>query len=257
MIICALCQKETPRRKGANTQKYCPECSQVRDLDRKRQWARDNKQNVKPPSEEKRNIKRRDDKGNGKEISKQEAKAINWITESNEEVELINNQVKISVPFLYSISKNSAWSTTRKGHVYLREDHRALRNLISLTLKRAMKDVQFYEDKIWLDIFVQKPNHKGDAINVIDAVCDAIKGIVGVDDRWYCIKRLDWQIVKEDPKIYIGVSQKSEGHKRICSYCGRALQLDMFWKDKSLPLGVGRECKECKTAKARRKKANA
>jgi hypothetical protein len=101
---------------------------------------------------------------------------------------------------------------------------------------------------------VQKPDARGDALNVIDAVSDAIKGVLGVDDRWYSVKRLDWQIVKDDPQIYIGISQKSDGDKRICSYCGRILTLDMFWKDKSNRMGVGRECKECKTAKGRKKK---
>jgi hypothetical protein len=253
-IICTKCGKETPRRKGANTQKYCPECSEIRDLERKRQWARDNYDPSKAPSEEARNIKRRADKDNGKALNESERRSIMWTFETDKEIEGIDRMVRISVPFTYHISKNAMWSTTRKGHVFLREYHKTIRDLIGYRLKQAIGEQRFYEDKIWLDIFVQKPDARGDALNVIDAVSDAIKGVLGVDDRWYSVKRLDWQIVKDDPQIYIGISQKSDGDKRICSYCGRILTLDMFWKDKSNRMGVGRECKECKTAKGRKKK---
>ena len=80
-------------------------------------------------------------------------------------------------------------------------------------------------------------------------MCDAIKKAIKIDDRWFCIRRLDWEIIKTNPKLYVGVGQTSNEDVRICSYCGRILPLDRFIKDNKNRLGVRRECNECRVAK--------
>lgn len=103
-------------------------------------------------------------------------------------------------------------------------------------------------NKVWIDILVQKPDHRGDAVNVIDLVCDALKDALPVDDRWFCIRRLDWEIAKENPRLFIGIGQASDQDCQICSYCGQIKELEAFNRSRSRPLGVGRECKDCRRA---------
>lgn len=150
------------------------------------------------------------------------------------------------VPFSYATSKNHIYALRNQGHVFLRKESRAKRQEITLTICDGLNNRKVAHNKLWIDILVQKPNHRGDAINVVDLVCDAIKDAVPVDDRWFCIRRLDWEIVKEDPQLIIGIGQETDDDAQVCSYCGQIKLLTEFNKDKCNPLGVGRECRECR-----------
>jgi len=233
-VICQCCGKESV--KTSAMQKYCKECSRNKELERKAKWMRKNPLN---PERTK--------------LNKQKTKSRNI------ERGLINNkttvenlfvypevnlwwQIKIAVPFSYSVSKNHLWSSNSSGHIYRREESNKIQEDIILMLKSAMGNQKIYRNKVWIDIYVQKPDHKGDAINVVDLVADAVKVAIGIDDRWFSIRRLDWQIVKENPRLYIGVGQQDDFDAKICSYCGRILPEEMFGKAK-------RECKECTSAR--------
>lgn len=111
-----------------------------------------------------------------------------------------------------------------KGHVFMRKECRATRDALQLTIQNFVRSsgITFYVGKVWIDILVQKPNMKGDAINLIDSICDAVKLAIGIDDRWFSIRKLDWEIVKVDPKIYVGIGQSIQETHFICSFCGRA-----------------------------------
>jgi uncharacterized Zn-finger protein len=109
-------------------------------------------------------------------------------------------------------------------------------------LESAISGKKIYRNKVWIDIFVQKPDHRGDAINFVDLIADAIKVAIGIDDRWFSIRRVDWQIVKENPRIFIGIGQQDLFDSKICSYCGRILPEKNFSKS-------GRECRECTSQK--------
>ncbi|MCC7541926.1 MAG: RusA family crossover junction endodeoxyribonuclease [Deltaproteobacteria bacterium] len=158
--------------------------------------------------------------------------------------------VRVAIPFDYGLSKNAVWSSARGGgHVFMRQRARAARAHLAKTLRSALGERRPVEAKVFVDIFVQKPDQRGDAINVVDVVCDGVKDAVGVDDRWFALRAVDWEVVKSgSPTIWVGVGQVATEHQRICSYCGRALPLVAFNKAKSLPLGVGRECRECRHA---------
>lgn len=122
------------------------------------------------------------------------------------------------------------------------------RDEIATSIRIGLKDRHVAHNKVWIDILVQKPNHRGDAINVVDLVCDAVKDAVPVDDRWFCIRRLDWEIVKDDPQLIIGIGQETTEDAQVCSFCGQIKPLDAFNKDKRQSLGVGHECRECRSA---------
>ncbi|MDR0474542.1 MAG: RusA family crossover junction endodeoxyribonuclease [Treponema sp.] len=248
-IICQNCGIEA--QKHGVTQKYCEKCSIAKDVERKALWAKKNpiiltNEQIKVNREKakSRNIAR------GLVNNKSTVKNISVFPDVN-----LWWQVTIAIPFSYSGSKNHLWSTTGKGHVYRRGESNAMQEQIALMLKCALSGKKIYRNKIWIDIYVQKPDHRGDAINFVDLIADAIKTSVGIDDRWFSIRRLDWQIVKENPRIFIGIGQEATFDAKICSYCGRILPEEMFGKSK-------RECKECTsekghlTALANRKKEN-
>jgi hypothetical protein len=99
-----------------------------------------------------------------------------------------------------------------------------------------------------VSIFVQKTNHRGDAINVIDLVCDAIKDAVGLDDRWYSLSSVDWEIVKANPRIFISIGQDSDEDCQVCSHCGDIKALSAFNRNVHARMGVTRICKDCRVA---------
>ena len=158
--------------------------------------------------------------------------------------------IKIKVPWSGSYSKNVILGRGNFGkRVFLKQSAKDLKLEISLLIRNELRkaNMVFVEDKIWLDIFVQKPNAgAGDAINVLDLVADGVSEGLGVDDRWFCIKSLDWSVIKTEPMIFIEVGQENDIPKRICSYCGVIRPLDTdFNINKSDIRGHSRICKLC------------
>ena len=237
-ITCQQCGKEV--KKIGALQKYCENCSCARDIERKMKWAKANPlvrtaEQTKAQTEKtrSRNIERglANNKPTVENISVFPEVDLQWLT-------------RIAIPFSYAGSKNHLWATTRGGHVYRRKESNALQEQIVQSLKTVGTSQKVYRNKIWIDIFVQKPDHRGDAINFLDLIADAIKEAVGIDDRWFSIRRIDWQIVKETPRIFIGIGQDEQDlfDAKICSYCGRILPEEIFGKSR-------RECKECTSEK--------
>jgi hypothetical protein len=145
-----------------------------------------------------------------------------------------------------------SWLATHTGKlvcscVYVRPKTKSARQEIAAAVAVALGNARPVENKVWIDLLIEKPDHKGDAINVMDHVIDGLKIGLGVDDRWFSIRRLDWRIVKVSPQILIGVAQEHDWPARVCCYCGRALPFDAFTKAKHMANGIGRECRDCRT----------
>jgi len=218
-LTCADCGERAVRT--GQSQKYCHTCSEARDLKRKRLWARRN-----PPAAEQAKRK----------LSQQHFR----IERAKEAGHSASTD---------AASKNHIYTKRRNGHVALRRESKQIRQAITNALRAGLHCMPVVHNKVWIDILVQKPNHKGDAVNVVDLVCDAVKDAIDrVDDRWFCIRRLDWQIVKGDPRLFVGVGQDSEEDCQVCSYCGQIKPLTEFNASRNQPLGVGRECKACRRA---------
>jgi hypothetical protein len=252
-IVCQMCGEITIRR-GA-MQKYCAICSEKRDLERKGRWAKDHPKHVDHAVLEarwKETHALRKQAG----LVNSEARGATWMVDGPPELLWI---VRVAFPFDYAISKNHIWSTRSDGHVFLREGHRKIRNDLVMIMKSALVHQRVAQNKLWLDILVQKSDHKGDAINVVDGICDALKVATGLDDRWYSIRGLDWEVVKDNPMVYVGIGQTSLEDMIVCAYCGRMLSLDNFGSNASNKMtGRSRTCRECtavtnKMRKSRRK----
>jgi hypothetical protein len=174
--------------------------------------------------------------------------AVSWRTESLPGFVWF---VRIAIPFDYALSKNKMYGRARTGQVFLRAEGKAMRMLLVNSVRRALCAQRIAHNKLWIDLFVEKPDHTGDAVNVVDVVCDAIKEAIPLDDRWYAIRRLDWAIEKEDPMLSIGIGQESDRDVQACSTCGRILLFDAFNLNKSTKLGITTECRECLAVKRR------
>lgn len=164
--------------------------------------------------------------------------------------------VRVRIPFDWGFSKNAMWSVARAGHVFVREEQRMLLGALGERI-RAYDPKPWPQRKTWLDILVQKPSHKGDAVNVIDLVCDGVKRAIGVDDRWFALRRVEWEIVKGAPYLFVGIGQDGTTNQQACSFCGRVLELDTFTKSRGNRLGVSRECKDCSRAVDRERRPRA
>ncbi len=224
--------------------KYCEACSTGRHVERQRKWARANPSKI--PKEVQRTQRAARTEAvveAGKVRSQGQAETIAWDAGAPAGLAW---HVRFAIPFSYLASKNAIYRTTGDGHVFVRREARAFRDELTLLVKGMCQTHNVVQAKVWIDILVQKPNHRGDAINVVDLVADAIKDGLGVDDRWFCIRRLDWQIVKEDPQIIVGIGQAARSHRQVCSHCGLILKLGKFNKKKSAPMGVDRACVKCR-----------
>lgn len=153
---------------------------------------------------------------------------------------------RIKIPFTYAFSKNHIYSLRGHGHVALRQESKAMRDGVTQLFREAVRDQRIYNNKLWIEVLAEKPNHRGDAINIVDLVCDGIKTAIDIDDRWFAIWRLDWAIEKNDPQIYIGIGQELCEDAIACSCCGEILPLHNFNKNTNAKHGVSRWCRECR-----------
>lgn len=231
IVPCAACTTPFQRTAGKAMQKYCGTCSERKDLQRKKRSTYNKG-------------KRAESQLIGAEISRQESRSIAFARPAPD----LKWTVRIAVPFSYAASKNHIYALRQRGHVYLRKESSDLKAAITSKLHVALLDQKVAHNKVWIDILVQKSNHRGDAINVIDLVCDGIKRALPVDDRWFSIRSLDWEVVREGGQIFIGVGQEDVGDAQVCSYCGQIKPLDQFDKKKNSHLGYGRECTPCRSA---------
>lgn len=248
-ITCKACGNECAKR--GPIQIYCEACSEEADRKRKKTWAERNpltKAQVAQIMENRRNASTAVLQAWNKKNANL-ARGISWFGDPESEPDLAW-VIRVKVPFLYRMSKNAIFATNRFGHVALRREAKAVRHEITAIVKESIsrlieEGVEVKSHKLWIDLLVQKPNHRGDAINVLDLVCDAIKDAVGIDDRWFAIRRIDWEIVKDKPYVFIGIGQEEVEHSRVCSACGQILEMAAFTRNSANKEGFGRVCREC------------
>ena len=156
---------------------------------------------------------------------------------------------RFKLPLSWAGSKNSTYgrAATRDQRPFLKKAARDYRDAIALLARQAVKGVDVKHAKLWIEIFVEKTQQRGDAVNFVDLVCDAIKLAVPIDDRWYSIRRIDWAINKEDPHLFIGLAQEVDAvDSRACSYCGSIRPMTDFTNDRNNKKGKGHICITCR-----------
>lgn len=109
-------------------------------------------------------------------------------------------------PFDINLSKNNTRAFAR-GHYYIKPEARKCKENLVMALKVACRGHKFNEAKLWVNIMVYKPNNRIDAGNFVDTIFDAIQEVSGINDKWYSISQLDWELEKENPRIIIKLEQ--------------------------------------------------
>lgn len=238
-ILCSGCGAPTP--KLSPTQKWCSACAVKAHIKTRNVWRKANT----PREVVAARIKRR-----AQQIT-QQGREINDATMTHlgdRDRELVPAWiVRVAVPFDSKASKNALYRMRGPGNIRLREEVKSYRDLIGYRVKEAMANQPVKHNKLWLDIFIQKDTNRCDAVNFVDTICDAIKRVIPLDDRWYAIQRLDWEIVKEKPRIIISLMQE-EGVEdaKVCVSCGRIVPLTGFYKSRTERNGVSANCKACR-----------
>ena len=246
-IQCEVCGESVV--KGGPNQRYCPRCSQEKRRETSRLWARNHPKEYDPSATKAKHERRTAALREAGAARSEPASLTSWIVDDEP---LLGWCARIAVPFDYSMSKNAIWRNNGAGHVLLRRESNAASDLLASAFTKIAAACPVVQNKVWLDIMVEKPNHRGDAVNVVDFVADAVKVGLGIDDRWFCIRRLDWRVVKINPRLIIGVGQEIDAvDSQVCSYCGRIIPLVELPRNNSTPTGRGRTCRECTRARAR------
>lgn len=227
--VCKLCSTAFTSKHPRHL--YCGPCSESQDLKRKRLTCRDESK-----------VRRRDERRDkGIEISKGQTRSLADPPHRPE----LHWKVGVVVPFSWSGSKNAIYTLRRKGHVALRREASDYRTALILELQAALRGKKMVQNKLWIDIFVEKSNHKGDAVNFVDTVCDAVKVATGLDDRWFSLRSVDWAISKHEPNLFVCIGQENIEPVQACSYCGRLLTFENFSKAKHRHSGISRICRDC------------
>lgn len=105
-------------------------------------------------------------------------------------------RVVVQVPLTAALSKN-AQHRVAKGRLYLTPEAQAERDALAWALRAALRGRRCWPRcKVWLALEIQRADLRSDPINVLDAVADAVRDAIGVDDRWFAIARLDWTVVR-------------------------------------------------------------
>lgn len=119
---------------------------------------------------------------------------------------------KFDIPFVKDISKNRIFfaGMGKKGFPIMRRrgSVNKLQKGIAQAVALFVGSEPWPKAKTWIDVIVQKPDHRSDAHNTIDTLLDAIKAGLQIDDREFAIGMLDWEI-KPEGRIYVQVSVKS------------------------------------------------
>jgi hypothetical protein len=245
-IVCKECGKVAERR-GARSL-YCLDCAVARDKARKAAWQLKSGY-VPPPLSEEQKQRMRERKAErqrrGLLANGAAAWTISWPVDYEPD---LHHVIRLAIPFDPVFSKNAIWTMKRgANYIFVGQKHRQARQYLVTEIQDLLRSSgqPFHNGKVWIDLLVQKPSHRGDAINLLDGFCDAIKAAIGIDDNWFAVRRVDWQIVKENPRIFIGIGQEITEPHQVCSYCGGIKPLTEFGKRAAMKLGVSRVCLPC------------
>lgn len=105
-----------------------------------------------------------------------------------------------------NLSKNARLAQGRR-RFYIKPEAKRAEDRLHYELKKGIGRVAFSTNKVYIDIKVFKPRVNTDAINFIDAIADVLKVVIKVDDRWFSLKGLDWELDRENPRIIVKLYQ--------------------------------------------------
>ena len=114
-----------------------------------------------------------------------------------------------TIPYNTALSKNRAKTLLGRGSKKFIGLNSTYRKLISDHISNLRSPKSYQEDtKLYVTIRVFRPDFRSDPVNFVDAVCDILKKVINVDDRYYSVW-CDWELDKENPRIEIFINENS------------------------------------------------
>ncbi len=117
-------------------------------------------------------------------------------------------RVHASVPLDWGWADNRIWAA--RYHSYgrrLTDEAEVRRGALAAAMITALHGRRVVVAPLWLRIHCLIPNHRGDAINVLKLAADAVQVATGLDDRWYHLSGLSWELMPDKPELRVWVGQ--------------------------------------------------
>lgn len=151
--------------------------------------------------------------------------------------------IEIHTPYTTLLSKNARLKRGAGRRLYINSDALAAKENVEKQLRDA--GGEWFDGPVWLALHVEKPRNSIDAINFVDTIADAASKAIGINDRWFSLGAVTWELCTRDPHITVRLWQETDEHLRYCMTCHRLLPLSEYQKLKSDLLGHQRRCREC------------
>lgn len=117
-------------------------------------------------------------------------------------------EIQIEIPYTPEIGKNKMKGFAH-GHYYTKPDYkRAVSDLAEFVrIESYNKRMKWKKEKVWVNIWLQKPMLRCDVANLVDGIFDAVKVGIGIDDCYFSLVA-DWDYDKNiKPFIKIRIYQ--------------------------------------------------
>lgn len=124
-------------------------------------------------------------------------------------------EITLTIPFRTAVSKNRGHRIKQSQYglatIVKTKDLRSYTHEVHWLIRAEImkKPWKFENGKIWLTVFVYKPRKNADAINVLDTLADIIKNAIEVDDQYFAVRELDYDVDTANPRIILGICQES------------------------------------------------
>jgi len=124
------------------------------------------------------------------------------------------------LPWRPGALKNRRWRPGRRG-LHLDPDAAMWHAEAIWRLRAAWGPAPFgpvAPAKLWVGLAVRLPHRRSDALNVLDAVADAVQAATGVNDRAYAVACLDWAVDRtRPPAIFVACSAAAAPARRAAT----------------------------------------
>ena len=104
---------------------------------------------------------------------------------------------KFNIPYNPNLSKNKRYAFYKSKHK--NKDHLNAQNIVKWEYIKAAK---FFPEpkkgKFWVGYTWYRKTMRGDVINFLNPICDAIKECLSFDDNYFCVSFIDWELDKNE-----------------------------------------------------------
>ena len=110
--------------------------------------------------------------------------------------------MKINLPL--PPSKNR-WIGIRNGRIYTTNEFKDYLIICGQYLMTQGVKREWKEGKIIINIWVRTPRNNYDSHNIIPALCDALEDYLGINDKWFLPRIMDFEVRPDNSGIDVEI----------------------------------------------------